>query len=142
VADRPNVVGNPALPAGYVDPNSKLGVPWINATAFVNPPLWQFGNAPLTLPGFYGPGLFNIDTSLFKNFRLTERIRLQFRAEAYNVVNHLNLGAPNATFTANLNQSTNTNALFGRITTDGFTSGQFAGSTYARQIQLALKLTI
>jgi hypothetical protein len=140
VADRPLVVGNPALPSGYKDPNSNLGVPWINPAAFANPPIWQFGNVPLTLAGFYAPGLFNIDSSLFKDFRLTEKVRLQFRAEAYNVLNHVNLGAPNATFSANLNQTANTNALFGRITTSGFTSGQFAGSTYARQIQLALKL--
>jgi hypothetical protein len=39
---------------------------------------------------FVGPGYWAVDTSIFKNFRLTERLRLQFRAEAFNVFNHTN----------------------------------------------------
>jgi hypothetical protein len=141
VADRPNIVGNPRIPAGYVNPNPQGGVAWINPAAFANPPIWQFGNAPLTLPGFYGPGLVNLDFSLFKDIRFTERFRLQVRGESFNVLNHVNLGQPNMSFTSNLNQTANTNSLFGLINSDGFTGGQFAGSTFARQIQLSLKLT-
>ena len=140
LADRPNIVGNPRIPAGYVNPNPQAGVPWINPAAFVNPPVWQYGDAPLTLPGFYGPGLVNLDFSLFKDVRITEPLRLQIRGEAFNVLNHVNLGGPNTSFTSNLNQTANTNPLFGIITGDGFTGGQFGGSTYARVIQLAMKL--
>lgn len=41
-----------------------------------------------------GPGLVNLDFSLFKNITLTEAIRLQFRVEAFNVLNHPNFAAP------------------------------------------------
>src|SRR5262249_59514835 len=42
------------------------------------------------------PGLWNVDYSLFKNFQLIERLRLQFRGEFFNFFNHANLGAPAA----------------------------------------------
>ncbi len=41
-----------------------------------------------------GPGIENVDFSLFKNFRLTETKKIQFRAEIFNVLNHANLGLP------------------------------------------------
>jgi len=40
---------------------------------------------------FRAPGFWNIDSALYKNFKLTERYTLQFRFEAYNVLNHANL---------------------------------------------------
>ncbi|MBO0726912.1 MAG: hypothetical protein J2P52_15010, partial [Blastocatellia bacterium] len=46
---------------------------------------------------FFGPGYFNFDASLSKNFRISERIEGQFRAELFNAFNHVNLGQPNAT---------------------------------------------
>jgi hypothetical protein len=39
---------------------------------------------------FVGPGYLNLDTSLFKNIRVSDRFRLQFRAEAFNILNHTN----------------------------------------------------
>ena len=44
---------------------------------------------------FTGPRFFNSDFSLFKNFANTERIGAQFRFEAFNVFNHVNLNNPN-----------------------------------------------
>ena len=44
---------------------------------------------------FTGPRFFNSDISLFKNFAITERVGAQFRFEAFNVFNHVNLGHPN-----------------------------------------------
>jgi hypothetical protein len=41
-----------------------------------------------------GPGISNVDLSLLKAFRLTERTGLQFRAEAFNIANHPNFGLP------------------------------------------------
>ncbi|MBA2527212.1 MAG: TonB-dependent receptor, partial [Pyrinomonadaceae bacterium] len=46
------------------------------------------------------PGAWNADYSLFKNFSIVEALRLQFRAEFFNVFNHTRLGAPNTTFTS------------------------------------------
>ena len=44
---------------------------------------------------FRGPGLAEWDMSLFKNTSLTERFRLQFRAEFFNILNHANFNFPN-----------------------------------------------
>lgn len=46
---------------------------------------------------FFGPRFFNADTSLSKNFQITEKLRGQFRAEMFNTFNHLNLGQPTTT---------------------------------------------
>jgi outer membrane receptor protein involved in Fe transport len=55
------------------------------------------GNEPGPFPtnmtkrnAFRGPGFWNLDTALFKNFKFTERVGFQFRFEAYNVLNHAN----------------------------------------------------
>ncbi|HEX3681534.1 MAG TPA: carboxypeptidase regulatory-like domain-containing protein [Bryobacteraceae bacterium] len=53
-----------------------------------------FGN--LARNAFRGPGYTDIDTSVFKNFNLTERLRFQLGASAYNVLNHPNFQNPNA----------------------------------------------
>ena len=42
----------------------------------------------------WGPGLTNLDMSIFKNFKLNERFNLQFRAECFNLPNHANFDAP------------------------------------------------
>ena len=43
----------------------------------------------------FGPGYWNTDLSVAKRFPLTESVALQFRAEAFNLFNHANLGQPN-----------------------------------------------
>ena len=45
-------------------------------------------NGPTVLPAVYGPHYFNSDLGLFKNFQIKETLRLQFRAQAYNFLNH------------------------------------------------------
>ena len=72
-----------------------------------------------------GPGLFQFDAGLFKNFKVTERIGVQFRSEFFNLFNNVNFGKPNANF--------DDVAAFGTI--GGLTAGQFA-----RQIQFGLKI--
>jgi outer membrane receptor protein involved in Fe transport len=54
----------------------------------------DFGPFPANMSGrnvFRGPGAWNLDLAVGKNFRLTERVSLQFRAEGFNVLNHHNL---------------------------------------------------
>ena len=79
---------------------------------------------------FVGPGYWNLDTSLFKNFRLSDRFsRLQFRAEAFNIFNHTNfrLGAVNSPSDNNKLNSPE----FGK-----------AGGTFSpRNLQFGLKLS-
>jgi hypothetical protein len=58
----------------------------------------------------------NFDLSLIKDTRVTERVNLQFRAESFNFLNHVNLGGPNVSFSPGAN-GRNANANFGTITT-------------------------
>ena len=77
-----------------------------------------------------GPGLFDMDFSVFKNFRITERITTQFRVEMFNVLNHPSFLPPldnEAIF--NLNGSIANNAAVVDTTSDD-----------PRQIQFGLKV--
>jgi hypothetical protein len=80
-----------------------------------------FGN--LSRNAVFGPGNWNVDGALLKNFRFggSEARYLQFRFEAYNLLNHPNLQNPNLTFT---------DPSFGQI----------FGKTGNRLVQLGLKL--
>jgi hypothetical protein len=98
---------------------------WFNPNAFVLPAAGTYGN--LGRGVFIGPGLADLDLSLFKSTAVSERATLQFRAEFFNVLNHPNLGTPNATVFS----SGAINASAGLITTL---------ATTPRQIQFGLKL--
>ena len=72
--------------------NTAPCVSYLNAAAFNLPATGQFGN---TGKGFLGgPGLFNWDMGVFKNFPLTERWKLQFRGEFFNTFNRANFQNP------------------------------------------------
>jgi len=111
----PNVSGNPNLPKSERSLNR-----WFRTEAFTSPAQWTIGNAGRGL--IWGPGLANLDLTVSKYFRLTERFRLQFRTEAYNLTNTPYFANPNVT------AGTGT---FGRVT---------AVSNQPRQVQMALKL--
>ncbi len=67
---------------------------YFNTSLFSQPAPFMFGNTGRTLPDVRGPGTNAIDLSLFKNFKLTERASVQFRAEAFNFTNTPNFGSP------------------------------------------------
>jgi hypothetical protein len=73
-----------------------LGAPnlYYNATAFVAPATGTYGDAGRNV--LTGPGLATTDFSLAKNTPLTDKLRLQFRAEFFNLFNRANFGTPNA----------------------------------------------
>jgi hypothetical protein len=77
---------------------------------------------------FYGPPLTTVDFSTFKNFTLRETLRLQFRAEFFNILNHPNLAAPNFLNDANNSFETSNAGVIGST------------ATTSRQIQFGLKL--
>lgn len=82
-----------------------------------------------------GPGVFNLDASLFRNFKLTERFNLQFRTEVFNLTNTPAFNNPGA------NASSPTrNADGSIINTNGFTEITSAQGT-ERQFRFALKLS-
>jgi hypothetical protein len=76
------------------------GTPAFPGQVLFNDVAGSIGNTPRY--AFDGPGYFNIDASLFKTIRLTENVRLQLRAEAFNLLNHTNF----AITTQNRNIST------------------------------------
>ena len=102
-------------------PNAAFGLP-VGAT----PAGDHFGH--LGRNALTGPGFVNTDLSLVKNTKLTERMNLQFRTEAFDVFNHPNFGNPN------LNPQSGS---FGKITSTRFPTGDFGS---ARQLQVSLKL--
>jgi hypothetical protein len=95
----------------------------------VNPPDFTFGNVGRTLPDVRAPGTFNWDLSAIKNTRVTERASVQFRAEAFNFMNNVNLMPPNQSFSPGPDGK-NRSATFGTITS----------ARDARSIQFGLKL--
>jgi hypothetical protein len=114
---------------GDARPNAVLGVSvdppggqsrqqWFNPAAFTNPRDGQFGNVGRNT--LTGPANITIDFSIFKNFAIRERARIQFRTEFFNLINHPNFGGLNTTY-----DSTNP----GELTTAGT----------SRQVQFALK---
>ena len=83
--DRPNIIGNPLL--GSPTPEQ-----WFNTAAFAFPPRGTFGNAGRNI--LEGPGYQNFNASLVKNTALSERFKLQLRAELFNLFNHPNFNLP------------------------------------------------
>jgi len=111
--DRPDLVGDPHLSS----PSPSL---WFNKAAFRSPAQYTYGSAGRNI--LRSAALKDLDLSLFREDKLTERIKLQFRAESFNLLNHPTFDVP---------QTTITSPLFGVV------SGTIAT---ARQIQLGLKL--
>jgi hypothetical protein len=114
------VDSNPFKAEGYTIPSNiqpRLYFP-LNAANYKLPAATSLGigNTPPTL--FYGPGYESFDFSLMKDFNVRRDGKwvVQFKAEAYNVLNHFNPGNPNTSVTINYNNNTNTNANLGSIT--------------------------
>ena len=130
--DRPDVIGSGPLKQNNRNPDAAFDKTFFSTT----PPTGRVGTAGRNQ--FYGPGLANYDFSTSKNLALfTERVRLQFRADFFNLFNHVNFANPVG------NQSS---ASFGRITQTvgsavatsvGTTAGPLGG---ARVIQFAMRL--
>jgi hypothetical protein len=95
-SDRADLVGDPFR--GVVQPPQPRGEPltvqWINPAAFAPNKDGTFGTSRRNQ--FYFSGFKTVDFSIIKNTPLTERIKLQFRAELFNVFNILNLAGPDS----------------------------------------------
>lgn len=98
---RPNLLASPVLPAGQRSTSR-----WFHTAAFSQSPQFTLGSASRN--PVVGPGYKTLDLMLGKSLRLTERVILELRAEAFNTTNTPPLGNPNASFG---------NAAFGTITT-------------------------
>mgnify|MGYP003345693602 CR=1 FL=1 len=67
---------------------------WFDPSVFTTPAAFTYGNAGRNI--LYGPGRWNWDMSLFKNFVIRDQMRFELRAEGFNVFNHPQFGQPNA----------------------------------------------
>lgn len=111
---RPNLVGTP---------NTGIS-PKDNRFAFLDPLAYAVqapqtpGNAPRN--SAWGPGLFTLDMTLTKRFQITERVAVDLRGEAFNLLNTVNFTNPNTSYGS---------AAFGSIT----------GAFDPRQVQLAIR---
>ncbi len=110
---------------------------YFNPSAFLAPPYGTVGN--LGRDTLTGPGYSDWDLSLLKSTTITERLRVQFRAEAFNLLNHTNLSTPNETvFSAGPTQGTaatqNTAAALSP------TAGVVTAAATSRQLQFGLKV--
>jgi hypothetical protein len=98
------------------------GQGFLNPAAFTLPLSFQLGNVPRSWAAVRGPINFDDNASLIKQFPIHDQLGLEFRAEAFNVLNRVNFGLPNA----QVNSST-----FGQITSQ---------YNLPRNLQLALKV--
>ena len=113
---RPNVNG-PVEIFGRVDR-------WFDVNAFAAVP--RFGSLGRNV--IIGPGFSNIDVSALKNIVLSDDMRLQFRAEVFDLLNHANFGQPGRTVGSD---------IFATIINTRFPTGDSGSS---RQLQFVLKL--
>lgn len=90
--------------------------------------VFHFGNFGRNV--LIGPGFKNVDASITKKTRITERLSVEFRAEAFDLLNHPNFGQPGRFAQGG-------SSTFGVIGSTRFPNGDFGSS---RQLQLALKL--
>ena len=118
---RPNAVAGVSQEASYTSFNPAVNR-YINPAAFAVPGPFTFGSSARSYDGLRGPFNFNENWGMLKRTTITEKVRLEFRAEFFNVFNRVVLGAP----AANISQ-----ASFGLISSQANTP---------RQGQMALKL--
>jgi hypothetical protein len=119
-SQRPNLLG----PLTKNDGSNWLNQYFANAAKAVTPPPFTVGNAPRELSTARAPGTATTALSLFKQFALPirEGSKLEFRAEAFNALNHPQFGFPNLTVGS---------SAFGKVTSQ---------ANSPRQVQFGLKL--
>jgi hypothetical protein len=120
--DRPDLVGNPNLPASQRTPDQ-----WFNVSAFQPPPIFTDALGAFSIPGnegrnvITGPGLKAWDVSLQRRIWLSERLSLVFRTDCFNLTNHPNFDRPGLI-----------------VGTSNF--GKISSAESSRQIQFSLRL--
>jgi hypothetical protein len=97
-ANSGTVLGENPIRANYTGlpifgPGTRTANEWFNPAAFAAPPAYTYGDVGRN--SVYGPPLQTLDLALERTFSLTEKAKVQFRAEAFNSLNKTNLGTPN-----------------------------------------------
>jgi hypothetical protein len=120
------------LPAVKILGGHGPGQPYFDPNAFAPVTAVRFGTSGRDI--LRGPGLFNTDISLFRNFALTERFKLQFRAEAFNFTNTPQFANPGATVSSATRNPDGSFKAFNGYTEITSASGE-------RQLRFALRLS-
>ena len=94
--DRADIIGDPKLDSGR--PREELIEQWFNTAAFAQPAIGLDGTAGRNI--VEGPGYRNVDLGVFRDIRMGGRTQLQFRIEATNVLNIVNLTNPGTALNA------------------------------------------
>jgi hypothetical protein len=142
LSGRADLVGDPFAPGSNTQANAGGAKVW-----FTNPAAFSLrtdanGGPLFVAPGsvgrnhFYGPGLVNFDFTFAKKMKLTERFGTELRVECYNIFNHPHFNNPGSD--AAVNGNLVGQPIFGLITN---TVGRSDGTTSARQMQVALKVS-
>jgi Carboxypeptidase regulatory-like domain/TonB dependent receptor len=122
--ERPNYVPGVSL----TPPGGSTPLEWINPAAFAVPAANTFGD--LGRNAFRAPRISQLDLALSKDIPLTERMRLRFRADVFNIFNRAQFGAPNADISQ---------VNFGEITST--ISNYATGRGTPREFQLSAKIS-
>jgi hypothetical protein len=128
-SQRPNLVPGVDIYAANQTINN-----WFNPAAFAAPADGTWGNLGRYIAN--GPGMFEIDSSLQKRFKITERLALNFRAAAYNLLNHPVFSNPSGSI-GSLTGSSPVSGGFGRITSIINTGA--VGTGAPRRIEFTLR---
>jgi hypothetical protein len=132
--DRPNQVLANLIPTNAICSSQSICVQYINPTGFVQNPIGTNGNVGRN--SLRGPNNFSFDLSLSRTFKLNERLSLQARAEAFNILNHPNFVGAFAP------AGQPAGATFGTLSTNLSSSnfGQVTGAYDPRILQFAMKV--
>ena len=125
---RPNLIGDPHGSGSLTQ--------WFNTAAFA-PAFTAYGSAGRGI--VRAPGINNWDMAIFKNFRFTERMNLQFRAEFFNLLNHPQYGSPGTSATFTTDPTAPAGSFPSRFIQTNTTFGVITGTRDPRNIQFGLK---
>jgi Carboxypeptidase regulatory-like domain len=147
-----NIAAGPVSAQTYLGTNAFGGLPvaltcdprdgkksgtYFNTSCFAPPAFGQVG--PIVWPYIHGPAFVNSDLSIFKNFNVTERQRIQVRFEAFNFLNHplpeFNASGNNADVSLNFNQ----NGQLANTNQNATTTGAPLNTVGRRVIEFAIK---
>ena len=126
--DEAQMGNSPVYKRGNCGSTTSSCLYWLNAGAFSLPAVGTFGN--VGKGQFTGPGFFNWDMGLFRDFPIRERLTVQLRGEFFNTFNHTNFSTDNTGSNAKSPVQTVSSAGFGNI----------LAANDPRIIQLALKV--
>jgi hypothetical protein len=114
-----------------------VGNQWFSTSSFAQPTGAVFGNTGRNI--LSGPGLFALNASVFKNFKIGERVNIELRGESFNVTNTAEFTLL-ATPGASNNQVSLTSSTFGYVTQTIGSGTGVNGTGGGRAVQLGLKV--